>query len=123
MVFHRLGKHLTAYESDLEPLIADRPITTDFVTVAPGVVRGLKQTARGYASGDEFMTLTFIAALEAEGEGDTIKIAGRPNLEVELHGTNGDLATTAIAANAIRRVKAAAPGLITMDDMPMVTVW
>jgi 4-hydroxy-tetrahydrodipicolinate reductase len=123
MVFHRLGKHLTAYESDLEPLIADRTITTDFVTVAPGLVRGLKQTARAYASGDEFMTLTFIAALEAEGEGDTIKIAGRPNLEVELYGTNGDLATTAIAANAIRRVKAAAPGLITMDDMPMVTVW
>ena len=123
MVFHTLGKRLTAYESDLKPLIAERPIRTEYVSVDPGCVRGLKQTARGYVSGEEFITLTFIAALEAGGDGDTITISGRPNLEVELRGTNGDLATTAIAVNAIRRVKAAAPGLVTMCELPMATVW
>jgi hypothetical protein len=46
-----------------------------------------------------------------------------PNLEVELEGTNGDIATVAIAVNAIRRVREADPGLVTMRDLPMVTFW
>lgn len=123
MVFHTLGKSLVTFETELEPLVADRLITTQFVSVEPGCVRGLKQTARGLTSDQEFMTLTFIAALEAQGEGDSIKISGHPSLDVEIKGTNGDLATAAIAVNAIKRVRSAAPGLITMRDMPMATVW
>ena len=44
-------------------------------------------------------------------------------LEVKLKGTNGDIATVAIAVNAIRRVKEALPGLVTMPDIPIVTLW
>jgi len=77
--------------------------------------------ARAYTDGGEFVTLTFIAALDAEGEGDTIRITGKPNLEVKLRGTNGDIATVAIAVNAIRRAREAAPGLVTMRDLPIVT--
>jgi 4-hydroxy-tetrahydrodipicolinate reductase len=79
--------------------------------------------AHGYAPEGEFVRLTFVAALEAGEEGDTIKITGRPNLEVKLTGTNGDIATVAIAVNAIRRVLEAPPGLITMRDLPIVTHW
>jgi 4-hydroxy-tetrahydrodipicolinate reductase len=67
------------------------------------------------------MTLTFIAALEEPVDQDTIKISGVPNLEITLKGTNGDLATVAIAVNAIKRVKAASPGLAAMPDLPIVT--
>lgn len=123
MVFDTLGKKLTRYESRVEPLVADRPIKTDYFEVQPGQVKGLRQVARGYTDEGEFMTLTFIAALEAEDEGDTIKITGKPDLEVRLKGTNGDIATAAIAVNAIRRVKEAAPGLVTMRDLPVVTLW
>lgn len=123
MVFDTLGKKLTRYESRVEPLVADRLIKTDYFEVQPGQVKGLRQVARGYTDEGEFMTLTFIAALEAEDEGDTIKITGKPDLEVRLKGTNGDIATAAIAVNAIRRVKEAAPGLVTMRDLPVVTLW
>jgi 4-hydroxy-tetrahydrodipicolinate reductase len=122
MVFHTLGKKLERYESAVEPLVAEAPIKTDFFEVPPGQVRGLKQVARGYADGAEFMTLTFIAALEEEDDHDRIKITGKPDLEVVLKGTNGDLATIAIAVNAIRRVQEAAPGLVTMMDLPLVTL-
>ena len=87
------------------------------------LVRGLQQVARGYSDEGEFMTLTFIAALEAGEDGDTVKITGKPDLEVKLKGTNGDVATVAIAVNAVRRVVEAAPGLVTMRDLPIVTVW
>jgi len=123
MVFDTLGKKLVRYESEVEPVVAEQLIKTDYFEVKPGQVRGLKQVARGYTQEGEFMTLTFIAVLDAKEDGDTIQITGKPNLEVKLKGTNGDIATVAIAVNAIRRVHKAAPGLMTMRDLPIVTTW
>jgi 4-hydroxy-tetrahydrodipicolinate reductase len=123
MVFHTLGKTLARYESEVEPVVAERRIVTEFFDVAPGHVAGLKQTARAFASGGEFLTLTFLAALDADEDRDTIKIDGVPSLEVTLKGTNGDLATVAIAVNAIKRVREAAPGLATMCDLSLVAAW
>jgi 4-hydroxy-tetrahydrodipicolinate reductase len=123
MVFHTLDRKLVRYETGVEPVVADQLVKTDFFEVQPGQVRGLKQVARGFTDEGEFMTLTFIAALEAGDDGDTVKITGKPDLEVKLRGTNGDIATVAIAVNAVRRVKEAEPGLVTMRDLPIVTIW
>jgi hypothetical protein len=123
MVFHTLGKKLVRYESGVEPVVADKTVKTEHFQVQPGQVKGLKQVARGFSEDGEFLTLTFIAALEAGDEADTITITGSPNLEVTLKGTNGDIATVAITVNAIRRVREAAPGLVTMRDLPIVTFW
>jgi len=123
MVFDTLGKTLARYESTVEPVVAEQLTTTQHFQVQPGQVRGLKQVARGYTDEGEFMTLTFMAALDAGDDGDTIAITGKPNLEVKLKGTNGDLATVAIAVNAVKRVREAAPGLVTMRDLPIVTFW
>jgi 4-hydroxy-tetrahydrodipicolinate reductase len=123
MVFHTLGRDLVRFESDVGPVVAGDPVETDYVRVEPGQVRGLRQVARGYTEEGEFLRLTFVAALDAENEGDTIRIAGHPNLEMKLQGTNGDVATVAMVVNAIRRVMGAAPGLVTMPDLPVVTTW
>jgi 2,4-diaminopentanoate dehydrogenase len=123
MIFDTLGKSLDRYESTVEPIVADREVETPFFAVQPGQVRGLKQVARGYTAESEFATLTFIAALDGEIDADTIKITGKPTLKVTLAGTNGDLATVAIAVNAIGRVVDAPPGLVTMRDLPLVTTW
>ena len=121
MLFHTLGKELVRYEDGVEPVVAEARIKTDLFDVQPGQVRGLKQIARGYHREGEFVTLTFVAALEWPENEDTIRISGKPDLEVKLRGTNGDIATVAIAVNAIRRVVEAAPGLVTMRDLPIVT--
>lgn len=123
MVFHTLGRQLVRCESGVEPVVADQRVKTDYFDVRPGQVKGLRQVARGYDEDGEFLTLTFLAALDAEDEADTIKISGRPELRVTLSGTNGDIATVAISVNAIRRVREAEPGLFTMRDLPIVTVW
>lgn len=123
MIFDTLGKTLARYETSVGPVVAQRPIKTTHFEIQPGQVKGVKQVARGYAPEGEFVVLTFIAALAMEADGDTITLTGKPNLEITLKGTNGDLSTVAIAANAIRRIHAAAPGLITMRDLPMVTAW
>jgi len=123
MVFDTLGKKLVRYESNIEPMVADYPIKTEHFELQTGQVRGLKQAARAYTDDGIFMNLTFIAALEEGESEDTIKITGKPDLEVKLKGTNGDIATVAIAVNAIRRVREAPPGLVTMRDLPIVTLW
>ncbi len=120
MIFDTFGKNLKNYESSVEPVVAEKLTKTDFVEVEPGKVIGLKQVARGYTEGEEFVKLTFIAALDYDHGGDVIQITGKPNLEVNLKGTNGDIATVAIAVNAINRVHPAAPGLVTMRDLPIV---
>jgi hypothetical protein len=98
-------------------------VRTPYFDVQPEQVRGLKQEARGYNDQGEFMILTFLAALEAGEDGGTICLSGKPNLEVKLKGTNGDIATVAIAVNAVRRVIEAPPVLVTMRDLPIVTNW
>jgi 4-hydroxy-tetrahydrodipicolinate reductase len=103
-------------------VVADHPVRTEHLGVQAGQVRGLRQVARGFSDEGELMTLTFEAALDVQEEGDTIRITGKPNLEAKLSGTNGDLATVAIAVNAIRNVRAAPPGLVTMCDLPIVTL-
>ncbi len=121
MIFDTLGRKLARFETTVEPVIADRPIRTEHVAVSPGQVCGLKQVARADSADGPFVILTFIAALDHATDRDTLRISGTPNLEVTLRGTNGDLATIAIAVNAVARVQAAAPGLVTMRDLPLVT--
>jgi 4-hydroxy-tetrahydrodipicolinate reductase len=121
MLFDTLGVRLESYTDTVEPLVAEEPIRTAHFEVQPGQVKGLKQVATGFSGDGEYVSLTFIAALEMLDDGDTITIKGLPNLEVKLKGTNGDYSTVAIAVNAIRRVHEAAPGLVTMRDIPPVT--
>jgi 4-hydroxy-tetrahydrodipicolinate reductase len=123
MVLDTLGKKLTHYETSIEPVVAERSVQTDYFDLQPGQVRGLKQVARAFTAEGEFMTLTFIAALDEPDEHDRVSITGKPDLKVTLQGTQGDLATIAIAVNAIKRVREAGPGLVTMRDLPIVTWW
>jgi 4-hydroxy-tetrahydrodipicolinate reductase len=123
MVFDTLSKKLVRFETIVEPVVADKITKSAFFNVKPGFVRGLKQVAQAYSPEGEFLTLTFIATLGEPDQHDHIKITGQPNLEVRLTGTNGDIATIAIAVNAIRRVFNGPHGLMTMRDLPIVTTW
>jgi len=121
MLVDTLGRTLARFENTIEPVVAEHEVRTPFFEVPVGRVRGLHQTGRAYTDEGEFVSLTFRAALDEEPDGDVITITGRPDLTVKLRGTNGDLATVAMAVNAIRRARAAAPGLLTMRDLPVVT--
>lgn len=121
MVFDTLGREMVSYESTVEPVVADHTVKTNFFEVKPGFVKGLKQVARGFTKEGEFVTLTFIAVLDNDEDQDTIEISGKPDLTVTIKGTNGDIATIAIAVNSIRRIKGSTPGLVTMRDIPIVT--
>jgi len=123
MIFDTLGKKLVKFENTVVPVVAKKPVKTKFFDVKKGQARGLHQTGRAYTKDGEFLSFTFRAALDEKPDGDTITIKGRPDLTVKLQGTNGDLATVAMAVNAIKNVKNAAPGLVTMRDLPIVSIF
>jgi len=123
MIFDTLGKELVTFENEVVPIVAETPIKTSHFDVQAGQVRGLEQTASGATGDGEFVSFTFRAALDEMPDGDTITIKGRPELVINLQGTNGDLTTSAIAVNAIKNTHEAAPGVVTMRDLPIVSIF
>ena len=56
----------------------------------------------------------------AKQPADTVELRGEPNLMLTIPGgTHGDIATAAIAVNAIPAILAATAGLRTVRDLPL----
>lgn len=122
MIAGGLGWELDDITESIEPVIAKVRVKTNFVTVEPGQVAGVRQVGRGIRAGEELVTLEFEAYVGAPESYDSIYITGTPNTEVIVKGgTHGDIATAAIIVNSVHRVIDAPPGLVTMKDLPIVS--
>ncbi|HEX5501969.1 MAG TPA: hypothetical protein VFW96_05070 [Thermomicrobiales bacterium] len=122
MIAEGLGWRLDGVQETTLPMIAERPVKTDYFEVAPGRVTGVNQLGKGIMGGKEVITLSLRMYLDAEDQRDEIEIEGTPNVDLVLRGgTHGDRATTALVVNTARRVVAAPPGVITMKDLPPAT--
>jgi len=122
MIAAGLGWELTDITETIEPVIAKKPVKTEFVEVKPGQAAGVRQIGTGFMKGKEVITLEFEAAVGANESYDSVVITGSPNMNVTVKGgTHGDIATAAIVVNSAKRVIAAPPGLVTMKDLPIVT--
>jgi hypothetical protein len=123
MVAHALGWQLDKVEETIEPVIAEKPLNSQFIELKEGQVSGVHQVARGFKDGQELIVLQLYMHIGAENPGDAVVIEGRPDIELTIKGIHGDLATAAMAVNAIPKVVNAPPGLVTMKDLPLVCPW
>jgi len=122
MIASRIGWRLDRTEDVITPVIADREVSSEEITVKPGMARGVQQIGSGYVGGDERIRLEFRAALGEQDVQDTVIVEGEPDMRFTiLGGVNGDVATCAILTNAIPVAVEAAPGLRTMADIPPVS--
>jgi hypothetical protein len=102
----------------IRPVIAEREVRTEFVHVRPGQVAGIHQGAQD-AAGRIVLDLKMYVG--AEHPHDRVELTGEPSVLVQVPGGyHGDVATCAIALNAIASVRKAAPGLRSMLDLPPV---
>jgi 4-hydroxy-tetrahydrodipicolinate reductase len=116
-----LGWMLDRSDDTIEPVIAERPITTDVVAVEPGQVAGVRQLARGYVGGAEVLNLELRMYVGAPDPQDSVTIDGDPPVSMMIAGgLHGDLATAAVIVNAVPSVLHAQPGLASMRDIPLV---
>ena len=121
MIAAGLGWKLDDITESIEPVIAQKRVESQYIVVEPGQASGVRQAGRGLRGSEEVITLEFEASLGTPESYDAIFITGNPNMEVVVkEGTHGDIATAAIVVNAARRVVEAAPGLVTMKDLPIV---
>ncbi|HEV2299132.1 MAG TPA: hypothetical protein VGR72_11515 [Candidatus Acidoferrales bacterium] len=120
MVADGLGFALDDIRETIEPVIAESVVKTPFLEVAPGQVAGVHQVARGTAGGAEKIFMELKMYVGAKDPADTISLTGEPNISLTVPGgTHGDIATAAVAVNAIPVILAAPAGLRTGRDLPL----
>ena len=120
MVADGLGFKLDEITETIEPVIADGPVKTQFLEVALGQVAGVHQVARGTSGGQEKIFMELKMFVGARDPADTITLTGEPNISLTVPGgTHGDIATAAVAVNAIPVILAAPAGLRTGRDLAL----
>ena len=117
---HYLGLALDRWSEDIEPVIADTPLSSGLGPVAAGDARGVRQIARGYNGSALAIELVFHAAIGEPDPHDRVVVDGDPPIDLTWKGgVHGDIATSSIVLNSIRGLRAAAPGLHTMATLPL----
>ena len=121
MIAATLGWKVDEYSETIDPIMAEKEVSSQYMTVKVGQAAGVEQIAVGKMHGKEIIRMEFQAYLGAPESHDTVYITGTPNLEVTAKGgIPGDIATAAMVVNAIPGVINARPGLMTMMDIPPV---
>lgn len=125
LIAYALGWEIARVEETREPIISNVERSTPHVHVAPGNVAGCRHIARAYdAAGELKIELVHPQQIHPELEGvetgDYIRIVGEPTINVsncpEVPGGKG---TYASVGNYIPLIGTAAPGIITVVDMPL----
>jgi 4-hydroxy-tetrahydrodipicolinate reductase len=118
MIADAMGWKLDRVTDDIRPHVTLQRVSSQFVTVEPGLVAGIVQDGIGYVKGQPRITLHMEAYLGAPESYDAVRITGVPALSMKISGgIHGDIATASITVNSIPKVLAAPPGLRTMRDM------
>jgi hypothetical protein len=119
MIADALGWKMHTITDTIEPKIAEKRVSSQFLTVEPGHVCGIIQDGIGRdKEGKALITLHMEAYLGAPESYDAVTIEGIPNLYSKVHGgIHGDIATHSITVNTIPKVLTAPAGLRTMRDM------
>lgn len=107
-------------DETIDPVIAADDVDTGVLRVRKGEVAGVHQTISGKATEGMRLSLDLKMYVGADKSADTVVISGKPDIRAVIEGgVHGDTATAAMVVNAIPRVLAAHPGLLSMDDIPV----
>ena len=119
LIADRLHIALDEVRESVEPVIAEKPLKTAYFELKPGDVAGIRNIGEGIKGGKKILTLDLRMYIGAEAPYDAVHIVGTPDLRLRIEGgVAGDEATAAMLVNSIPAVIAAAPGLVTVKDLP-----
>ncbi|MBC7194660.1 MAG: hypothetical protein H5U37_03295 [Caldisericia bacterium] len=117
-IFDALNLEIQEFKEELNPLIAEEDIKTEYIFVKKGLVRGQHQRVIGISKDGKVIELTLIMALKEKESFDRVKIIGDPEIELEIkRGVPGDIGTASVVANYIPILLKAEPGLHTTMDL------
>lgn len=124
----RLGVDLERIEETVEPILADRDITTTAVGVAAGESAGMRQRTIGYVDARPWFSAEFVGHVAPASAGltpqDRYEIDGIPDIRAAVTpGFDPQSTTAAALANLLPLLVAAPAGLISVTDLPIPTPW
>ena len=118
MIADAMGWRLDRITDEILPKMADTAVSSEFLTVPAGRVRGIIQDGVGFVNGEPAITLHMEAYLGAPESYDAVRVTGSPPIYSRIEGgVHGDVATASITVNSIPAVLAAKPGLHTMRSL------
>lgn len=115
LIAHALGLTAPEFAEEHTPMLQN--VGGDAVES----VRGVEQRCTATVNGAVKIDLRFEAWAGHPNPRDEIVVEGEPRLHLVTQGVLGDVATRAIAVNAVGAVMRAPPGLRTMLDLPLVS--
>ncbi|MDQ8208494.1 hypothetical protein QEH52_13300 [Coraliomargarita sp. SDUM461003] len=118
LLANALGWELGPITETIQPVIATKPIRTDYFSVEPGQTAGLHQIVSAESKEGYPIHLDLKMYLDAENPHDTIRLDSNPPIEATVTtGVAGDIATVAALVNAIPSLLIAAPGVRLMTEL------
>lgn len=123
MLSDGLGLEVDRSEQIVEPVMAERDVETQYLSVKKNQVAGIRNIGRGYRGEDLVVLLRLEMYIGAENSRDRVDLKGSPNMSFVVEGgTPGDSATVAMVVNAIPKVIEARPGLLSMMDLCLPSI-
>jgi 2,4-diaminopentanoate dehydrogenase len=124
MIADALGWRLDRISDEISPKIASTAVSSQYLAVEPGEVCGIVQDGRGYRKGDILIHLHMEAYLGAQESYDSVEIQGSPALTAKIAGgLPGDIVTASVVINSIPKVLTSQPGLRTMRDLALPSLF
>jgi len=121
MIGTALGWKLERLDETVEPAIAPRDLDTEYLRIPAGAVAGVKQCLRAFRGSELAVSLDLQVYVGAESPRDHVLVDGDPPVDATITGgLSSDVSTAALLVNSLPRVLAAAPGLLTVRDLPLV---
>ncbi len=137
LIAEHLGVTIDSITAEYEKRPIERPITVLGRRLEPGTMGALRFEVRGMVAGRPAIVVEHVTRLDDElapdwprGNGSyRVIVEGFPKMRCELefedehgdHAVGGVLLTATRIVNAIPAVCAAAPGLLTALDLPLIT--
>jgi 4-hydroxy-tetrahydrodipicolinate reductase len=122
-VARKLGVELETIDRRIEPVFGDRTHRARDFETAVGHSAGFRQFYTGVVDGRPWFECVFTGHLEPSAIDvaplDLIRIEGSTPVQLKIEpGLNPQLGSSAVIANSVRRVVEAAPGWLTVVDLP-----
>lgn len=119
MIANSIGWEIERVDERIDPVVADDWVLAGHITIAPGQVAGMRQTATGFVQGHDAIMLDWQTFVGGTQTYDAIKIDGIPSVDLTIAGgLHGARAAAAVVLHAMRPTIAARAGLITVVDIP-----
>lgn len=123
LIAHAMRWDIGRISETCRAVVAERPIRTQFLEVAPGQTYGLHQCAKARTRAGQRLVLELQMYLDAPEPRDRVRLEGDPPLEVTVTGgVAGDAATVAALVNTVPRLWRAPAGLLLPTDLPVPTL-